>query len=40
MIEHTLYSMGFFLSKNSSMYDMYELWPTEIFAQPGEICNS
>jgi hypothetical protein len=37
MIEHTLYYMGKFLIVQKNPACMYELWPTENFAWPGQI---
>jgi hypothetical protein len=36
MIEHTLYYMGKFVFVQKFQH-AYELWPMEIFAQPGQI---
>ncbi len=36
MIEHSLYNMGKFVFVKKFQY-VYELWPTEIFARPGQI---
>ncbi len=36
MIEHTLYYMGKFLYVQKFQH-VYELWPTENFAWPGQI---
>jgi hypothetical protein len=36
MIEHTLYYMGKFLFVRKFQH-VHELWPTEVFARPGQI---
>ncbi len=36
MIEHTLYDTGKFLFVQKFQH-VYELWPTKVFARPGQI---